>query len=532
MKKILLLLSITIFIACDEDNTLEPLELEPVEKEFFRDSLPTIELNKSGITPLVATVTVEPRINARAGFRVLTNPNAPNYESWHFSNNLTPGSITEIHVIGLYPGVKNKVEINYIDNETDNKVAYDTLEITTEPLPDFFPDVEIKTDVPRTLITPELSYLCTFVNGKGPGDVKTYPFIFDKNGDIRWYANLEEWGNLLLPGEPTEENTIIFGYANKIREIHLAGNLVVDITVNDVNVHHDVIKHNGNYIAAVDVFDRIIKHPDGSEYTTIEDHIIEYTPSGNEVNRWDLTEILDIDRHDVVEDNVDWFHMNAITYDPNDETLIVSGRNQGVIKVDWDNNLKWILAPHQGWGNAGWDGSGADTRPFLLKAIDGSGNEYSNNIQQGVERAPDFDWSWTQHDPQVLPNGNIIIFDNGANRQFLNPNPANIYSRIVEYDVDEENMTVQQKFEYGRERGEDLYSVVVSSVSYFDVSDSFMLSSGITSGLSDAHIVEVDRNTGDVLFEAVCNFNNPLNDGQFNFGTFDLIYRTNKILLY
>ena len=39
--------------------------------------------------------------------------------------------------------------------------------------------------------------------------------------------------------------------------------------------------------------------------------------------------ILDMDRYDLVEDEVDWFHNNAVYYSEADDCLLVSGRNQG-----------------------------------------------------------------------------------------------------------------------------------------------------------------------------------------------------------
>ena len=39
--------------------------------------------------------------------------------------------------------------------------------------------------------------------------------------------------------------------------------------------------------------------------------------------------------------------MNAIWHDENDNALAISGRNQGIVKVNWNNELQWILAPHK-----------------------------------------------------------------------------------------------------------------------------------------------------------------------------------------
>ena len=42
--------------------------------------------------------------------------------------------------------------------------------------------------------------------------------------------------------------------------------------------------------------------------------------------------------------------MNALEFDPRDSTIIVSGRNQGLLKVSWNDQLKWIMSPKQTLG--------------------------------------------------------------------------------------------------------------------------------------------------------------------------------------
>jgi len=94
------------------------------------------------------------------------------------------------------------------------------------------------------------------------------------------------------------------------------------------------------------------------------------------------------------------------------------GPSPGVIKVTRDNKLKWILAGHDGWGNSGWDGSGPSPAPYLLTAVDANGNPEPDIVQSGEAAAPDFDWTWGQHCPSLLPSGNLLCFDNGFRRWF------------------------------------------------------------------------------------------------------------------
>ncbi|MDV3308297.1 MAG: aryl-sulfate sulfotransferase [Cyclobacteriaceae bacterium] len=72
----------------------------------------------------------------------------------------------------------------------------------------------------------------------------------------------------------------------------------------------------------------------------------------------------------------------------------------------------------------------------MLKPVDSNGNAID---VEGM----DF-WSYGQHSIHRLPNGNLLMYDNGDYRGFYdNPQvPHDSYSRIAEYRIDEEYMTV------------------------------------------------------------------------------------------
>jgi arylsulfate sulfotransferase len=132
-------------------------------------------------------------------------------------------------------------------------------------------------------------------------------------------------------------------------------------------------------------------------------------------------------------------HVNAVAYDARDNTIIISGRTQGVVKLDENNRVVWILGAHRGWGTAG---DGTDLRTKLLQPLDRNGVPITDPaLLDGTASHPDFEWSWYQHAPLVMPSGHVLIFDNGDNRN-LGGAPA--YSRAAEYDIDDVNRTVRQ----------------------------------------------------------------------------------------
>jgi arylsulfate sulfotransferase len=191
--------------------------------------------------------------------------------------------------------------------------------------------------------------------------------------------------------------------------------------------------------------------------------------------------------------------VNALLYDASDNTIIISGRTQGVIKLDQDNNVVWILGCHKGWGTAG---NGRDLKNYLLQPLDRSNEPISDqNILDGNTNHTDFEWNWYQHAPKLMPNGNLILFDNGGwNRNFSG---AGKYSRAVEYEINATNKTVKQVWEYGKSRGTSTLSAIVSDVDFLAASNHVIFSPGaVNNGTKYGKIVEVDYITKDVVFEA------------------------------
>jgi len=93
-----------------------------------------------------------------------------------------------------------------------------------------------------------------------------------------------------------------------------------------------------------------------------------------------------------------------------------------------------------------------------------------------------------------------MLFDNGDNRNFSG---TGTYSRAVEYEIDEENMTIRQVWQYGKERGPETYSRIVSDVDFFPEENHVFFTPGAVSFNGDyGKVIEIDYDSGDVLFEA------------------------------
>ena len=209
---------------------------------------------------------------------------------------------------------------------------------------------------------------------------------------------------------------------------------------------------------------RDYRKEDGLHVHTIRDQIIEVDKSGRVVDVWDLTQILDPMRDALlgaldagavcVNVNLahagqqaklepdtpygdalgvgagrNWAHVNSIAYDAKDDSIILSSRHQGVVKIGRDKQVKWILAPSKGWNKA--------LASKLLKPVDDKGNALKCD-ENGKCENTDFDFTYTQHTAWLSSKGTLTIFDNGDGRGLEQPAlPTMKYSRFVEYKIDE-----------------------------------------------------------------------------------------------
>lgn len=174
--------------------------------------------------------------------------------------------------------------------------------------------------------------------------------MFDANGEIRWYLDLSWFEVTGYKLQRLKNGNFIVAFGPTAYEYDMVGRQVRRWNFPGYAFHHDLIeKPDGNLIVAVN------KQGKG----TIEDHVIEVSrTTGAIVREWDLRQVLDVQRRAFLGSDTDWFHMNSVWYDQRDNSIIVSGRHQGVAKLSADNKLVWILAPHLGWRRAGNDATG------------------------------------------------------------------------------------------------------------------------------------------------------------------------------
>ncbi|GAA4108318.1 aryl-sulfate sulfotransferase [Aquimarina addita] len=487
----LILISLFVLNACkndDDEQNSEEQEVPIVSDIILSEE---VILNPTGYAPLSALLKIQTSKEVRVDLII----QGKNGENSIISKSFTDlKNELNIPVHGLYGDFNNTVILTFFD-ESDEELETRTYEIQTEPLTTAMPQINIE-KAERDQMQEGVTLVSYY--GYSGNTTPQYPFMFDSYGDVRWYLEYKdhpELNELKYDNGPERlaNGNLYFGASDTgfIYEVDLFGTVVNSWEMQGYTFHHEVHeKPNGNFLVCANRNNAI----------TIEDYIVEIDRTSKQIiNVWDLNQSLDNTRKTLTDNEEDWIHVNAVAYDDTDDTIIVSGRTQGLIKLTNDNEVVWIMGSHKDWDTSG---NGTTLSPYLLQPLDASGSQIMDQgVMDGTINHSDFEWNWYQHAPLVLPSGNIMLFDNGFNRNFES---LDVYSRAVEFEIDAISNTIQQKWEYGKERGQETYSRAVSDVDYLEGSDHILYSPGgvIYNGMVYGKSIEVDRSSKTVIFEA------------------------------
>ncbi len=498
MKRVIGALALLALFGCKKetkevnkaDNTVLPVLMIPAD---------SVKLNPFGSAPLSALLHYTTAASGHTKIVVKGQDGDASDISQEFSDK---GFSHSVAILGLYSDFKNSVDVYLVDDKGKN-LAKTTLTIVTAALPAAgMPDYIHVDNADYAGMEPGLNLVSNLSNLPA---APQFPYIIDNYGKIRWYldfTNNQNLNKLFYDCGISRLQNGNYYFADrasgKIYEIDVLGKVINNWPFPGYDFHHNVTeKPNGNFLITVD------KH--GSTNTqgvaTYEDYVLEIDrTTGRILNEWDLKKSLDEYRRALSADPADWIHVNAVIYDPSDNTIIISGRVQGVVKLTYDNHIKWILGPHKGWRS---NERNEDLNQYLLTPLDAGGNKITDTaVVNGYANHADFEWNWYQHCPILMPNGDLMIFDNGGPRNF---NPASpLYSRAVEFKIDEAAMTVKQIWEYGKERGQDTYSMIISSVKYMKGTNHVLFSPGfyVFNGVNyGGKIIEVDYATKKLIYQ-------------------------------
>ena len=419
------------------DRTISLVEKQN-EKDYNTEGYtidnPNVVLNPYDISPLSALVLFETEQEETVKVTIKGKDTLTTYTHTFES--------TKKHflpIYGLYADKENEVVISYGN-------VSKTIKIKTDKLPE---DMPLPTSVVKdaSKLTNDLYFYTPSSSG--------YTAAYDVNGDVRWYLTINSiWevnrlqnGHLLLSTERLVNSPY---YMTGLYEMDMLGKIYKEYSL-EGGYHHDYYEmENGNLIVASDNF---------ANGKTVEDYVVELDrETGKIVKTWDISSILN--HEDGKSENwseYDWFHNNAVWYDKKTNSITLSGRHQdAVINISYDDgSLNWILGDKTNWSE--------DYQKYFF-----------------TPKGKDFEWQWSQHAAMITPEGYVFLFDNGNNKSKIESeyvDASKSYSRGVMYKIDTENMTIEQVYEYGKERGSSFYSPYISDVDYL-ASNHYIVHSG------------------------------------------------------
>jgi arylsulfate sulfotransferase len=390
------------------------------------------------------------------------------------------------------------------------------------------------------------------ISGSGDWQSPSEIWMFDTQGEIRWYldttAFFDDYGRSIddlgqmMSMHFYKNGDVLVGQAQKYYRFSMMGEMAFErkLPRGYIDMSHEVTPMpNGHLLIRVAKLNYNIPGTNDVQ-NTVRDIIIEVDDGGRVVHEWDMSKIMGRDtwRKDLIVAldakavclNVDmhakkikideekkapygdhpgtgtgrnWAHINSISYDESDDSVILSFRHQGVMKVGRDNKVKWILAPNVGWTKK--------HAAKVLTPVDAKGKKL--DCEGATCKNTNFDWPFTQHTAWISPRGvnnkrytTISVFDNGDGRGLDQPAfKTDKYSRAVEFVIDEKNHTVRQSWEFGKERGFSFFSVITSNVEWAEDTKTYSVFSAVTNLLTKNRTtglqLEIDPKDNDVKLE-------------------------------
>jgi arylsulfate sulfotransferase len=388
-------------------------------------------------------------------------------------------------ILGFHPGKKHIIHVIVIDEAGNETSADSNIEVTTDPLPEGFPPIEVLVSKPEKM---ETGVTLFPVRGGGANaDFGNVLVIVDETGEVVWYhkppAGIGDVRRV------SNGNLLFISGGDSIVEMDMLGNVVQkwhpslttegdqDSTqVVTLNFHHEVFEMASRNFLVLSKEDRDIDNYPTSETDPLAptetalvtgDLVVEFSRDGSILNEWSLLDILDplrIGYGSLIifqgDRGKDWSHCNGVIHDPIDDSIIVSCRQQdAVIKFRRSTGeLIWILGPHENWDL----------------------NEFGEFLLTPTNES-EFFWPYHMHAPMITPGGCILLYDNGNFR--ASPPDEKLpavenFSRAAEYCIDEASNEITLIWEYGQFAEEILYTPLIGDADLLPTTGNVLITFG------------------------------------------------------
>jgi arylsulfate sulfotransferase len=383
-------------------------------------------------------------------------------DSHAYVDNIT--STVSIPIVGLYANYVNKiaVQINLKTGESLNAL----LQIQTDPYAD--DRALVDTVVTQKYLNPNTSFILL--------DTQDAPTILDIDGEIRWQFN-KRGENIATVH--IDNDTFIAGdaYGRDLFRIDFLGEVISSSTIPDTRYS----RFTPNFDAGKQGIFGPMQYKDGM-VTKIGSVLVEFSPQAEILRTWDFDEIIGgaikaagEDSSKFIMDNVDWFHINSSAYSARDDGIIVSSRENFVVKIDYSTKqIRWILGnPEKMW----FKDFPLGLQPLALKT--------SGKVPIG------------QHSVSIvgsdeLTNQFLLLLNNGFGNQALPYIGDNrTYSTVSLYEINEAAMTATEVWTF--DANQEIYSPICGSV-YKTAANDFLIDFAAANGDNNAIIMVVDAN--------------------------------------
>jgi len=381
--------------------------------------------------------------------------------------------VLKLPVIGLYAGYTNSVALQF--QFKDGSTTTLNTNITTVDYVDPSGIYVHPAILQRRAAGSSLGFSFFYMKSALVGS----PVIVDTDGEVRWVGpavtpatSAAFQADEFVIGDPALPIVYRVGIDGTVTQSRLATATYI------TNFHHNIDYTSIGLLADVTT-------QDGSN-VNFETTVSEITDQGSVLNQWDMAAIISNYMRSMGDDptafvrpGIDWFHNNASTYDPSDNSVIISSRENFVIKVDFQTGrIIWILGdPTKYWY----------TFPSLRA--------------KAVTVAPGGLYPIGQHAVSITPDGLLLLFNDGLGSQNqpagAPAGESRTYSAVSAYSIDAEALTAKNVWNF--ENGQTVYSEICSSA-YKAPDNSLLIDYAVADNLTHALLLGLNS-THSVVFE-------------------------------
>ncbi|MGL5677351.1 MAG: aryl-sulfate sulfotransferase [Cellulosilyticaceae bacterium] len=410
----------------DLQHESEQAVIQAFEDGNYTVTNPLVKLNPYTICPLTALVAFRTEQAASVTVTVKGKEAAGD-----ITHQFKEDTVHYIPVLGLYGGYTNEVVISLSTGEV-HTVIIETLALSAQAV------LPTKMETTSEYMKDNLMFVTSAM--------RSLAGAYDYKGDCRWYTT----ENLTFDMKRIENGRLLVGSCRFLEkpyntvgifEMGMIGKIYAEYRLPG-GYHHDKWEmEDGNILILTQDFAR----------GTVEDVcVLVDRETGEVLKTWDYQTFLpqEVAKSGSWSED-DWFHNNALWYDKKTNSITLSGRHQDVlVNIDYETSeINWMLGDPEGWPQEMVD------KYFFTPVGDG-----------------DFDWHYEPHACLVTPEGDVMVFDNG---HFRSKNPDKYlkgednFSRGVRYRINTEDMTIEQVWQFGKERGKAFFSPYISNVEYY-----------------------------------------------------------------